>query len=128
MEPLFGFLLFAAVSVIVAVVASKRGRSGWLVFLFCAVAGLVLVPITSQAGGGGLAAGVVAFLAPAVAFVWVLSSQSSEQLAVSKGEHGEFRKCPFCAESVRREAVKCKHCGSDLTTQVAGAKEQSLSP
>ncbi|WP_409567677.1 DUF2628 domain-containing protein [Rugamonas sp. DEMB1] len=25
-----------------------------------------------------------------------------------------YRKCPFCAEDVRREAVKCKHCHSDL--------------
>jgi hypothetical protein len=23
-------------------------------------------------------------------------------------------KCPYCAESVKRQAVKCKHCGSDL--------------
>ena len=25
-----------------------------------------------------------------------------------------YRKCPFCAEPIRREAVKCKHCGSEL--------------
>lgn len=25
------------------------------------------------------------------------------------------RRCPFCAEDVRIEAIKCKHCGSDLT-------------
>jgi hypothetical protein len=25
-----------------------------------------------------------------------------------------FRKCPFCAEYVRPEAVVCKHCGRDL--------------
>ena len=25
------------------------------------------------------------------------------------------RKCPFCAEDIQVAAVKCKHCGSDLT-------------
>ena len=24
--------------------------------------------------------------------------------------------CPFCAETIKRAAKKCKHCGSDLTT------------
>lgn len=27
----------------------------------------------------------------------------------------EFKKCPFCAEQVRQEAIKCKHCHSDLS-------------
>lgn len=114
MEPIFGFLLFGIASVVTAIVAKKRGRSGLLVFVFCVVAGFILVVVTNNAGGGAVGAAFAAFAAPVAALIWATSTQSSEQLAVSNGEHGEFKKCPFCAESVRKEAVKCKHCGSTL--------------
>jgi hypothetical protein len=26
----------------------------------------------------------------------------------------DIKQCPFCAETVKMEAIKCKHCGSDI--------------
>ena len=37
-----------------------------------------------------------------------------------------YRKCPFCAEEIRREAVKCKHCGSDVEALPAVHLNQPL--
>ncbi|EOY5393178.1 zinc ribbon domain-containing protein [Cronobacter sakazakii] len=44
-----------------------------------------------------------------------------------KDDSGPLVKCPFCAELVKPEAVKCKHCGSDLTP-TQGEKEDLWKP
>lgn len=115
MQPIFGFALYAAVVTLVGVFAKKRGRSVLMPVLAMLFGGFGVVVLTGAVGGGGVAAGFFAFMVPLGVFFWLASGDKSEDLAVKTGAHGDFKKCRFCGESVRKEAIKCKHCGSDLS-------------
>jgi hypothetical protein len=86
---------------------------GWIVF------SVVAALISSNKGRGFFGVFFLSLLlSPVVGLIVALVMDSKAQLdakgAMATGAQGDFRKCPFCAEAIRKEAIKCKHCGSDV--------------
>lgn len=81
-------LLWLGFAFLVALYARSKGFSGFVSFLFACI----LSPL--------IAAAIIAMRKPNVSAI--------EARATSGGQ---FRKCPACAEFIKSEASKCKHCG-----------------
>jgi hypothetical protein len=83
-------LLWLGLALVVGIAASHRGRNGFGWFLLACV------------------------ISPLVAGLLVLVLPNAEIERQKQEVLKNSRKCPFCAELVRREAIVCKHCGRDL--------------
>lgn len=100
------FLFWFLFSVVVGIAASSRGRSGFGWFVLA----MLISPL--------LAVILVAVMPP---------------LASAPGEPDldGLRTCPMCAELIKRDARKCKHCGSDVAPiepVTAGGRHDAASP
>ncbi len=91
------FLGWLVCSIVIGVIASSRGRSGFAWFLIAALLspliGLVLVLVFPRVG---------------------LPINPATGLPITPETHV---KCPECRELVIHDARKCKHCGTALIPQ-----------
>lgn len=94
---------------------------GVLVFLLVVLVGLSLM-VGIYANAKGRSAVGFFFLSmltsPIVGIIVAMIVRPTQKVKESWAiESGENRKCPFCAELVKSEAIVCKHCGRDLPPQ-----------
>ena len=78
------FITWFILSILVGVYASSKGKSG---------VGYIFISL---------------ILSPLIGFIIALVAQPTER------QGSRLRKCPFCAEDIKSEAIVCKHCGRDV--------------
>ena len=86
-----------------------------LVFIWV-ICGFIAGSIASgrgRSGCGGFATGF--FLGP-LGIIWALVMKKDQSTLDKEAlKSGKMKKCPACAELVKAEATKCRHCGEDLS-------------
>ena len=89
-----------------------------LLLLLMTFIGLINIPIARSRGRSQVRWFFLGFLLGPLGFVLLLFIPKTQAKKDEEAfDRGELRKCPSCAELVKSETVKCRHCGDPLNIE-----------
>lgn len=83
-----------------------------VLWILCGVAGMIILQNKGRGGCAGFLLGLL--LGPIGIVIALVMGRNSDKLENEAMGSGNVRRCPWCAELIRIEAIACKHCGRDV--------------
>ena len=86
-----------------------------LIFAFAVIFSILGAIVAGFKGRSIIGWFIVCFLTGLIGFVLLIALPKNEVIA--QLDDNNSKKCPFCAERVLLEAIVCKHCNREITSE-----------